>query len=42
VTEGLNNRREQKYTGKNDKTINLINDLQFIVTQTQYMFLAIC
>ncbi len=38
LTDGLDNSREQKYTGKNVKTINLINSLQFIVTQRQYMF----
>jgi hypothetical protein len=38
LTDGLDDSQEQKYTCKNDKTINLINDSQFIVTQKQYMF----
>ena len=35
VTDGLDKSQEQKYTGANDKTINLINYVQFNVTQKQ-------
>jgi hypothetical protein len=37
LTDGLDHSREQKDTCKNDKTINLINELQLIGTQKQYI-----
>jgi hypothetical protein len=36
MTDGLFHSREQKYTCKYDKTINLINNQQLFVTQKQY------
>jgi hypothetical protein len=38
VIEGLYNCREQKYTGKTNKTIYLIKVQHFIVAQKQYIY----
>ncbi len=38
MIDGLDHSREQKYTFKNDKTINLIKKLYLFITLKQYNF----